>query len=316
MTPSKRKKVIAALYVTLALELCALAYVLTWTDEILLPIFLPPGVPEEVPSEQHIHLRKDWVHGDWSLNPQKGPIILPSPVGIPKAGDMAAPDVRIQSALVVPIKPTIQMPMLASVQEPLLGFHPAITMKGHANWVTGVAFVVGSRVVTSSWDHSVRLWSSQSGQQLAVIGTRPSGIQAMALSHDEKLVAVEDGANRVAVIGEDGRVYRELASTASTASMNGAWVYGIAFSPSDHLLAYGASDSIVRVWNIVTDKLYRDYVGKRRAVIYAAFSADGTVLVTGDDSRTIALWDLVSNEMTPLAGHTKDVLARDRKSVV
>jgi len=53
-----------------------------------------------------------------------------------------------------------------------------------------------------------------------------------------------------------------------------------------------------------TGRKLRDLTGLRRPVIYIAFSPDGRLLATGDDSKTIRIWDISSGEQIyKLSGH-------------
>ena len=67
------------------------------------------------------------------------------------------------------------------------------TLKGHTNWVTTLHFSPdGKRLVSGSWDQSLKLWDVATGRELSTIASKVTGIQASALSHNGRLIAAED----------------------------------------------------------------------------------------------------------------------------
>lgn len=184
------------------------------------------------------------------------------------------------------------------------------TLKGHTNWVTTVAFSAdGRRLVSGSWDQSVKVWDVATGQGLNVVANKVTGIQASALSHNGRLIAAEDASDNIriwnATTGEEVRTIK-----GDRPPLDASWVFSIAFSPDDVLLAAALNSKTVRLWDVNSGNVVRDFTGSSRGFIYVAFSPDGRWLATGGDTRTIEIWDVATGKVSKtLKGHKQDVYA-------
>jgi WD40 repeat protein len=67
----------------------------------------------------------------------------------------------------------------------------------------------------------------------------------------------------------------------------------VAFSPDGRLLATGARDDTVKLWEVSTGRVLRTLYGAQNPVV---FSRDGRLLVTGDLRGLVTLWDVASGE--------------------
>ena len=65
-------------------------------------------------------------------------------------------------------------------------------MTGHTRGVTDAAFWVDpSKVLSVSFDHTLRLWSSRTGTSLGVLETSPEPLWGMAVSPDGKIATID-----------------------------------------------------------------------------------------------------------------------------
>jgi WD40 repeat protein len=74
------------------------------------------------------------------------------------------------------------------------------------------------------------------------------------------------------------------------------------------LLASGALDNTIRLWDMHQKNCVKILRGHTRAIWSVAFSQDGKMLVSGSDDCTIRLWDIMTGEcLQILQGHSRAV---------
>ncbi|MBL3654678.1 caspase family protein [Fulvivirga sediminis] len=81
-----------------------------------------------------------------------------------------------------------------------------------------------------------------------------------------------------------------------------------AISPDGKYLAKGKIGNVVRLWDIKSGTLIREFIGHEKAIITLVFTPDGKQLITGSADRTIRIWDVATGkQLTILKGH-RDVI--------
>ncbi|MCP4697748.1 MAG: CHAT domain-containing protein [Gammaproteobacteria bacterium] len=159
----------------------------------------------------------------------------------------------------------------------------------------------GSRVVTASKDNTARLWDTESGAELAVLHGHEGYVNTAVFSPNGSRVvtASDDRTTRLwdANSGEAVAVLRGHTKDVNTAafSPNGRWV--VTASDDGRALLWDASSG--KILSVLRGHCKR-YVSKSRydtcKVITAAFSPDGSRVVTTSNDGTARLWDVSSGE--------------------
>jgi WD40 repeat protein len=91
-------------------------------------------------------------------------------------------------------------------------------------------------------------------------------------------------------------------------------VLSVAFSPDGRFLASGSDDTIIKLWDLATQK-HLTFEGHgeyswSRGINSVGFSPDGKFLVSGSDDKTIKLWDVnLGIEVFTFTGHEERVNA-------
>ena len=164
--------------------------------------------------------------------------------------------------------------------------------------VRDVSFSPDGSMLVARADARVALFDVASGallHQWPAAFSTPYG--AIAFSHDGKRFAYSLG---------NGAVVRDAASGEVLAQFQGhrASVEAVAFSPDDTLLASGAVDRTVRIWDLSTWKSRSVLAGHTDRVYSLAFSPDGKMLASGSNDTTIRIWDVsTGEELALLTGH-------------
>ncbi|HLK55897.1 MAG TPA: TIR domain-containing protein, partial [Chthonomonadaceae bacterium] len=209
------------------------------------------------------------------------------------------PDILRQFAYVDWREPTDQQyaRLLASCQPPKQRRTPRTTpaaqrqpgniLKGHTNWVRGVALSSdGLRAVSGSYDNTVRVWDLQTGRCIATLKGHTGTVYGVALSSDGLRVVSGSYDNTV-------RVW-DLQTRRCIATLKGhiETVHGIALSSDGHRAVSGSADKTVRVWDLQTGQCTATLEGHTSNVWGVALSSDSLRAVSSSDDNTVRVWDL------------------------
>jgi WD40 repeat protein/transcriptional regulator with XRE-family HTH domain len=208
------------------------------------------------------------------------------------------------------------------------------TLEGHSSAVWGVALRADGRLLASgSGDGTIRMWSltglaerggmpgiqeASTGRMLAVLQGHTSGVWAVSLSADGRLLASGSG---------DGTARLWEATTGRLlATLHGhtSVVRGATLSADGQLLASAGFDGAVRLWEATTARPLATLLGQTDGVRALALATDGELLASGSLDGTLRVWSLTglgerdrmpgiqeaartSRVLTALQGHTGTV---------
>jgi general transcriptional corepressor TUP1 len=147
-------------------------------------------------------------------------------------------------------------------------------------------------VVEDDWDF---IREKQSGRNVEVdlVSTikHDSIVCSVAFSNDGTTVVT--GTNRRAsVFNVENGLQTGLFDINSTDDNDGdVYVRSVCINPERTLVAAGAEDAIIRVWNLETGQLVHRLFQHEQDIYSLVFSPDGSLLASGSGDKSVKVWD-------------------------
>ncbi len=186
--------------------------------------------------------------------------------------------------------------LAAVIQKKILVEERRLT--GHANTVSDVAVSAdGRRLVTSSWDGTLRIWDARTGQCLHVLRGHAGWVSSAALSPDGRRIASGGGDGTVRLW--DARTGRELVKLTGHRGM----VDRVTFGPKGQVLSAG-HDRALRRWDPARGGKAVLYPAHADVVTAIAYHGPTGLVATGGHDLFISLRVLKSGKLVrTLYGH-------------
>ncbi|MEO8149760.1 MAG: caspase family protein [Bacteroidia bacterium] len=153
---------------------------------------------------------------------------------------------------------------------------------GHTSVVTCASFSPdGKYIVTSSFDETAKIWSTETGQLLLDLKGQTSIVNSASFSPDGKKIVTSSDDNTSKIWdAENGKMLLELKG--HTDDVNSA-----NFSADGKKIVTASDDQTTRIWNTENGKLLLELKQFFGDVNSASFSSDGKKIITVSNFRTI-----------------------------
>jgi len=160
----------------------------------------------------------------------------------------------------------------------------------------------GTRVIAASGDNTARVWDARTGQPVTAPLVHQGPVNVVAFSPDGTRVITASGDNTA-------RVWDARTGQPVTAPLkHQREVASAAFSQDSARVVTGSKDQTWRVWDArtgqpvtnppVTDPLKHQHpVAHQAPVVLAAFSPDGTQVITASEDNTARVWDATTGQL-------------------
>lgn len=183
------------------------------------------------------------------------------------------------------------------------------TITGHTDEVNTVAFTPdGENFATGSDDRTIKIWNSNSLQEIRTLKGHKNWVYSVAISRDGRTLVSGSKDNTVKI----WNLYtgQEL----GTLRGHKSYVNSVAISPNGQKVASASYDKTVKIWDLMTQKniTLKGHSGEVLTVAISQGGNDqgkqGEIVVSGSTDKTIKVWNLkTGKEIRTLRGHTADV---------
>jgi WD40 repeat protein len=167
---------------------------------------------------------------------------------------------------------------------------------GHTDTVCTVDYSPdGSRIVTCSYDSTIRFWDTETGDNcLTICGDNESFFFLLYSPRGDQVVTncfMESAACRISVWDvTTGERRFDLPDGNET-------LYDIASTPTGELIVTsGTTDYTIRLWDVRSGECLHVLSGHEQGLLEAQFSPLGNMIASTSSDRTVRIWDVVSGE--------------------
>jgi WD40 repeat protein len=181
-------------------------------------------------------------------------------------------------------------------------------MRGHTDDVRGVVHLPGGRrIITCSWDGSLRLWDLESGTQIGEDWKDEkedkAGVHDIALSPNGRTIVSgsDDGKVKLWDVKTGKIIAKWTGHTKSVSSV--CWSAG-----GDRVVS-GSYDGTARVWNVKTGETILEIKTEHVYVYMVKYSPDNTQIATGGYMAVVKIWDAKTGELITTLGHDSIVFS-------
>ncbi|MEW6349906.1 MAG: AAA family ATPase [Thermodesulfobacteriota bacterium] len=196
---------------------------------------------------------------------------------------------------------------------PEFSAHPAlVNTLGHHSWVTSVSVSPdGRRVLSGTYDRTVRLWDLETGECLRTLRGHGDMVSTVSMTLDGKraVSASHDRTIRLWDL-ESGQCIRTVTSPVElgTLSITPDGRRAVSGSGGGVLVITPDMDCTLRVWDLDTGECTAVLEGHSRPVPTVSLNANGRIAVSGSRDGTVRVWDLDAGRcLTVMTGTATNV---------
>ena len=163
----------------------------------------------------------------------------------------------------------------------------------HDEQVSDVSFDSNAqRLITSSFDGTVKIWNSDDGSLLKTFDHPGRKIRSVKVSPDDKFVATI--ANSASFVDTEILIWNLATGESNAKLTHNGFANKIEFSPDSKRLVSTGNNHQVNIWHLDTGKLAMETLKFPTNVVDAIFSPDSQSIVLGISDGSITHWNISS----------------------
>jgi WD40 repeat protein len=156
------------------------------------------------------------------------------------------------------------------------------TLTGHTGSVNAVLVTPNLRVLSAGDDCTVRVWDPGMGSAVAVLEGHDRAVRDLAITPDgTQVLATSDSGVLIVWELATRRLVRRMTSHTDTIN-----ALALASGANGTIVATGADDDVLRVWDIVTGSSVAAF-GADSPICACAFTPDGQTIIAGEASGQV-----------------------------
>lgn len=160
----------------------------------------------------------------------------------------------------------------------------------------------GRYVLTAANDATIRLWDTQTGEEIRQFIGHTELVNLALFSPDGELI-LSGSADRTVRLWDT-----ETGEEIGRLPDHNSPIWMVAFAPDgEHVLTSDESGT-AWLWHIATAEVVQTFQGHSDVILWSEFAADGHAVATGSIDRTARLWDVATGEeVRQFVGHSGSV---------
>ena len=166
------------------------------------------------------------------------------------------------------------------------------SLAGHKDAIYSLALSPdGKLAATGAYDHKILLWDLEAGKVVRTLEGHNGAVLGLSFRNDGKVLA-SVSADRTLKLWEVPGGKRLDTRPESNKDLN-----TVSFTPDGRFVAAGGVDNRIRVWQVSagaaegTNPIVFAQFAHEGAILKLAYSANGKMLATSADDKTVKLWD-------------------------
>ncbi len=162
-----------------------------------------------------------------------------------------------------------------------------LTLSGNSDLVNSIAVSSNEQfLVSGGWDHSLKIWSVQTGQIYRNLRGHENSITAIAITPDSQFVVSGSVDSSVKIwSAQTGEILHTLQGHSDPVTV-------IAICPYSQFIASGSGDNTIKIWSIESGELLHTLIGHINSVQDISISDDAQLLYSASVDQTLKVWSL------------------------